>query len=361
MKRLVVVLAVLLLLTGVRPPQRQYLLDPGRIISPGKIRLSGNTLFVNDRYRGVHIFDISNPALPVRLAALAIDYNVDIAVKDDALYADSNGSLLVYDISQPANPRFVRAVPGACTSAGYDPDDTADDSFRFGCAGDCIGGDDDCGIGWPVSLVRFAVVGDFLYSPRERQLKIFSVTEATNPLAAGEAGLAWNIGSILAVPERELLFLGGRTNVHVYSITNRVAPVPVAQLVHARAWDPVVVQGDHAYVTLRYSYYDGLPSSRLEVIAISNITNMQVVTNVAMDAPSGLAAAGDHLYVCDWYAGLEIFNISSPVAVFRAGGLPDVSGDDVLIAGQLLIQTGGSGVALYDISDPLSPVFLSGL
>lgn len=361
MKRLVVVLALLLLLTGVRPPVRQYLLDPARIISPGKIRLSGNILFVNDRYRGVHIFDIGNPALPVRLAALAVAYNVDIAVKGDALYADSNGSLRIYDISQPANPRFVRAIPDACTSAGYDPDDTADDGFQFGCAGDCLGSEDDCGIGWPVSLTRFALVGDFLYSSRERQLKIFSVTAATNPVAAGEIGMGWHIESIIAAPDRELLFLGGDSLVHVCSITNRVAPVPVAQLVHARPFDPVVVQGDHAYVTLRYSYYDGLPSSRLEIINISDSTNMQVVTNVALDAPSGLAAAGDHLYVCDWYAGLEIYDISDPANTFRAGGLSGVYGDDVLVAGQLLIVAGSSGVRIFNIADPLNPVLLATL
>ena len=56
---------------------------------PGKIYLYDKYILVNERYKGIHIIDNSNPALPQNLAFLHIDGCIDMAMKNNMLYADN--------------------------------------------------------------------------------------------------------------------------------------------------------------------------------------------------------------------------------------------------------------------------------
>ena len=56
---------------------------------PGKIYLYDKYILVNERYKGIHIIDNSNPALPQNIAFLHIDGCIDMAMKNNMLYADN--------------------------------------------------------------------------------------------------------------------------------------------------------------------------------------------------------------------------------------------------------------------------------
>jgi hypothetical protein len=55
----------------------------------GKIYIYGQYILVNEKYKGIHVIDNSNPASPVNLAFLHIDGCIDMAMKDNILYADN--------------------------------------------------------------------------------------------------------------------------------------------------------------------------------------------------------------------------------------------------------------------------------
>lgn len=55
----------------------------------GKIYLYGNYILVNEKYKGIHIIDNSNPAAPQNKAFLHIDGCIDMAMKNNILYADN--------------------------------------------------------------------------------------------------------------------------------------------------------------------------------------------------------------------------------------------------------------------------------
>ena len=76
-------------------------LAPRPLEQPGKIYVYGNFLFVGEKGKGVHIFNNANPNSPIPLGFLEILANNDIAIKDDFLYADNAGDLLVFNISNP--------------------------------------------------------------------------------------------------------------------------------------------------------------------------------------------------------------------------------------------------------------------
>ena len=58
-------------------------------------------IFVSERLKGVQIIDNSDPASPVNVAFLQVPGNIDLAMKGDILYADSDVDLLAIDVSNP--------------------------------------------------------------------------------------------------------------------------------------------------------------------------------------------------------------------------------------------------------------------
>jgi len=64
----------------------------------GKIFVDDTYLYVNDRNRGVHIYDHSDPNSPKALGFIEIPGNVDLAVKGATLFVDSFIDLVVIDL-----------------------------------------------------------------------------------------------------------------------------------------------------------------------------------------------------------------------------------------------------------------------
>jgi hypothetical protein len=57
--------------------------------STGKIYIYGQYILVNEKFKGIHVIDNSNPAAPQNIAFLHIDGCIDMAMKNDVLYADN--------------------------------------------------------------------------------------------------------------------------------------------------------------------------------------------------------------------------------------------------------------------------------
>jgi len=60
----------------------------------GKIYLYGQYILVNEKYKGMHVIDNSNPAAPRNIAFLHIDGCIDMAMKNNVLYADNAVDLI---------------------------------------------------------------------------------------------------------------------------------------------------------------------------------------------------------------------------------------------------------------------------
>ena len=83
------------------------------VVEPGKLYVKDQYLFIVELKKGIHVFDNANPANPRAVSFLAIPGVVDLAVRDNILYADSYIDLVAIDISNPASAREVgRAETG---------------------------------------------------------------------------------------------------------------------------------------------------------------------------------------------------------------------------------------------------------
>jgi hypothetical protein len=68
--------------------------SPRNIQNPGKIYMKDNLIFINEKYRGIHVINNSNPQNPGMIAFIHIDGCIDMAMKDNILYADNATDLV---------------------------------------------------------------------------------------------------------------------------------------------------------------------------------------------------------------------------------------------------------------------------
>jgi hypothetical protein len=78
-----------------------------RLENPGKIYVVSKYLLINEKYKGIHVFDNSNPANPIPLGFLKIVGNTDVAVRNNVLYADHLADLVAINISDWNNIKEV--------------------------------------------------------------------------------------------------------------------------------------------------------------------------------------------------------------------------------------------------------------
>jgi hypothetical protein len=359
------------------------------IIQPGKIYFKGNYIFVNEYQKGIHVVDNTNPANPQVIKFIEIPGNVDMAIRGNYLYVDSYVDLLTIDISDIENiqevdrdtnvfPYIIPAVPEGIIGSidakqgvvlGYtviektekvEPGSISYQRYYLyedvmltnsgSVKGNTGGTGTETGTGG--SMARFTLYDKYLYTVNNTSLKLFDLEIANNPAFLKEVFVGWGIETIF--PYGDKVFMGSTTGMFIYSLENPMTPTQISQFNHASACDPVVVNGNYAYVTLRGGNLCGALESQLDVIDISNLLNPVLIESYPMVEPYGLGIDDSILFVCDGTAGLKIYNSTDPYAIEsnKIAEYPDIHAFDVIPLGNVLVLIGIDGLYQYDYSNP---------
>ncbi|WP_154657011.1 LVIVD repeat-containing protein [Hugenholtzia roseola] len=195
------------------------------------------------------------------------------------------------------------------------------------------------------SLARFTVKGDYLYTVSEgRRLNTFSLQQADKPTFASTTNLRFeNVETIF--PYQNYLFFGTQNGMLIYSLENPISPTFVSEITHVRSYDPVVAQGNWAYVTLRNGRNFGI--NELQVISIADMRRPTLMRQYPMHAPAGLSIENDLLFICDGEEGLKVFNAADPLNLSLLQSFPDLHAKDVITHQNLLILIGEDGLRQY--------------
>ena len=70
-------------------------------------------MFVGEPGEGVHVFDNTDPSVPVPFCFINIPYNYDVAVKDSILYADTYFGIVAINIAHLPNVKVLQHIRGA--------------------------------------------------------------------------------------------------------------------------------------------------------------------------------------------------------------------------------------------------------
>jgi len=76
--------------------------------NPGKIYVRGTEIFVNEKYKGVHIIENSDPFKPYLKAFIVAPGCIDMAVKGDVIYLDNAIDLVAFDLSSKTVTERIR-------------------------------------------------------------------------------------------------------------------------------------------------------------------------------------------------------------------------------------------------------------
>jgi len=350
---------------------------PRPIDESGKVYTYGDYIFVNDKYEGVHVIDNRNPSQPVKVAFIQIPGNVDISVKNDYLFADSLMDLVVLDISDLDNITVVNRLENVLQSYveapfeadvveygdyGYDSDEiligwevvserlTKEQyQSRFGdydIAFAEVANDANAKTGQGGSLARFKIVEDYLYAVDSHSINIFNISDLDNPQVLDDVRAGFDIETIFN--QDNYLFLGSMRGMYIYDITSPATPTRVSEFQHGTACDPVVVDGDYAYVTLRGGNMCGATESGLFIVDISDIENPELATSYPMDEPYGLGIKDEKIFICDGDSGLKVYDKTDINDLKELNHFEDIVTFDVIPMENHLIMVGNETLYQYE-------------
>lgn len=97
--------------------------DPAVIKNPGKIYVYNNLLLVNDRYAGIHVINNLNPAHPEPIGFISIPGNIDMAIKDNVLYADNQRDLVAIDLKSAGEAKVLKRFENMLPEYNLFPDE----------------------------------------------------------------------------------------------------------------------------------------------------------------------------------------------------------------------------------------------
>jgi hypothetical protein len=202
------------------------------------------------------------------------------------------------------------------------------------------------------SMARFTLLGGHLYTVDDYDLRVFSVEEPTDPQYLKNINLGWGIETIF--PFKGKLFIGSMTGMHIYDASNPSDPQKMAVYEHVTSCDPVVVNDDYAFVTLRSAALCRMGADELHVLDIKDLYNPQLIKSYPMDNPHGLGLSGDYLYLAEGEHGLKSFNVGDVLEISnnRLEHLRDFTAIDIIPGPKSLIVIGPDGVCQFDYSNP---------
>ncbi len=360
-------------------------LPPEEVNQAGKIYFKDDFIFINEYQKGIHIIDNSDPSNPQNISFIEIPGNIDIAIKGNMLYADSYIDLLTIDISNMDDikevdrdedvfpyiiPEYADGVLGEVDTekgviTGYSTSTVTEEIdgnvvyyerfpvweevFMF--ADLSSSNVNSSGTGTGGSMARFTLFDDYLYAINNSALNLFDVSDPSNPSFSKNIYISWQIETLF--PYDQMLFIGSQSGMFIYSLQDPSNPEFISQFRHATACDPVVVEGNYAYVTLRGGNLCGAIDSELEVIDISNMESPELIKAYPMTNPYGLGIDDEVLFVCDGDDGLKIYNADDPYTITdkQLAHYENINAYDVIPLGSVILMIGEDGLYQYDYSD----------
>jgi len=374
---------------------------PHDLTTKGSIYIKDNYLFVSEPNKGVHIIDNSDPSNPINKGFIKILGNTGLLIKGNYLYANSFIDLVVIDISNILAPKEIKRLENVFPASlpltvTQHPITSIDKSlgvvinwevkevkekveqsvYGNGCPECAIftaesnniqfstnsstnsNGASNQGISG--SITKLTLVNDYLYVMEGNVLIPFDLSNPTNPIAKDGQNIWRSVETLFAYNSH--IFMGTTTGMLIYDTSNPDQPNYISSVNHMRGCDPVVIENDIAYVTVRSggTRCSGI-LNQLDVIDVSNVSNPHILKSFPLTNPHGLGIDGTALFICDGSDGLKLFNATDPLTVGNnlSEQFNNIQATDIIPFNNIAIVIGDDGIYQYDYSDQSNLELLS--
>lgn len=348
-------------------------------------------LFVVEENEGVHFIDNTNPSSPNKIGFLAVRGCTGLAIKNNNLFVNNLIDIAVVDISNVQQPKVISRLEnvfpqnyplGQSNYAYQHPDpekgvvigwelkqveeDVESSGYYYdygvqssGNMEGSIANSETSSVSVSGSITKFALNNDHLYLMNGFNLFTFNISDPLNIIQEPAISIWRTVETLF--PYNNHLYMGTTTGMLIYSLTDPRNPLHVGTIDHTTACDPVVVQGDYAYVTIRSGTSCWGDINQLDVIDISNTSNPVLKSSFNLTNPHGLGVKGNVLYVCDGSDGLKVFDNTNPLVVGDQlmQSFSNIQAIDIIPLGDLAIVLTEDGVYQYDCSDVQNIQYLS--
>lgn len=345
----------------------------GNIAEPvkkaGKLYIKDQFIYLNEVEKGIHIIDNSNPSRPKQIAFLNIPGNLDIAVRNNILYADTYTDLLAIDISNPKKARVVKEIrsfyhryyiynadPNMIVAGMIRKDTTIQVGTGWADCANCMFASTasasaaKSNSGTAGSMASMVLMNDYLYALQEsHSIGIVNISTPSSPTLDSSFYAGFDLETIY--PFEGKLFLGSMSGMYMYDMTNPVAPVKLGEFSHGRACDPVVTDGRYAYVTLHAGTNCGGAANELNVIDIKDLMNPTLVKAYALTKPKGLCKDGNLLFICDDKSGVRLYDATQVDNLKQLSSINISNSYDIIAGNNHAMVVTDDGLYQYDYSN----------
>lgn len=204
------------------------------------------------------------------------------------------------------------------------------------------------GTGQGGSMTRFAISGNYLYLVDNSSVKVFSIAEDAFH-EVRKVPISFGMETIFA--KGDYLYLGANDAMYIYSIADREDPAFVFRYQHIVSCDPVIVQGDRAYVTLRSGSSCNRGTNALEIIDISDPYQPVLISTHPMSSPRGLAIDNKRLFLCEGEYGLKVFDVTNEQEIELLEHNDDFFAYDVIAREGVATITGEDGIFQFSYNE----------
>ena len=285
----------------------------GHYDTPGRahgVTFSDQYLFLADDTAGFHIFNVSNPQIPILITTYRTDGlvgHVDVS-SNYAYVADYYRGVYIVNISDHYNPALVSYL--------YTP-------YRA----------------WHIQTV-----GGYAYvAGRSAGLQIIDVRDPANPSSIGSSSQMGDSYRVLV--SGNYAYLGNKDpGLEIYDISNPVNPDLISYLNTTQEAVCLAISGNHLYIAA--------VRAGLEIVDVSEPSNPILTAVYDTDGHAeGIVVSGRYAFLADLNE-LKIFDVSDPAnpLLLCYYETPGQAVDLILRDNNLFLSDGENGLMIFDIS-----------
>lgn len=330
----------------------------------------GDRLYRVIPQKGVLCYDITDANNVELQGFLSIDGIEYFAVRENLMYCNSFGDLLVLstDFKEGVQKTIqsVREVFPSLSVPGIDPiafltGERARELEMAYASSKPIQG----------SMSRMVLYGNNLYIVNNDELRTYNAAIEDPATALAELdkqnygdGIKETVDLETVYREGKTLALGTPLGMKVFDLNDPSIPNFVSEYKHRRSCDPVVIFNELAFITMR----DGTDCrggvNQMTIVNLSNEQRPQKIRDYPMSNPHGLAVfKNQQVIVADGSAGIKVLDSSDPKKAVIIAELSGFFAYDVIVNDRkdLAVVSTDKGLRLYNIANPKQPLLLKEL